>query len=138
MLSRKKNEFCLSLEKIATKVDKHINMKISNVSVCIIHHDEQDADGQYDTHGQEQLKEEIRQLRSRNEDLELEIREVDRRHNLLRCWEYERVDGWTRHLSWEDRPGTFYWYCEETGETQWDGDEDGEVNEPDWWSLASN
>lgn len=86
-----------------------------------------------------QLKKEVQQLRSQNIDLELEIKEVDRRHNLLRCHEYERVEGWTRHLSWEDRPGEFYWYCEETGERQWDGDEDGgEVNEPNWWKMASN
>jgi hypothetical protein len=87
----------------------------------------------------QKLQEEIRLLRSQNIDLELEIKEVDRRHNLLRCHEYERVEGWTRHLSWEDRPGEFYWYCEETGERQWDGDEDGgEVNEPNWWKMASN
>ena len=86
--------------------------------------------------GSETLVNENNRLRSLNETLELEIQEVDRQHQLLRTHQYEEVDGWTRHLSWVDRPGEFYWYCSETGECQWDQGE-GEVNEPNWWSRAS-
>lgn len=86
----------------------------------------------YET-GSETLVNENNRLRSLNETLELEIQEVDRQHQLLRTHQYEEVDGWTRHLSWVDRPGEFYWYCSDTGECQWDQGE-GEVNEPNWWA----
>ena len=108
-------------------------MTVSSVSIYIV----QPQQATTSCSQLQKLEEENLRLRSLNENLESEITEVDHQRLLLRCREYERLDGWTRHLSWEDRPGDFYWYCEETGECHWD-DEDGKVNEPDWWSCSSD
>ncbi len=68
----------------------------------------------------------------RVEELEDEIYWMDHEGGKMRRKEFDRQDGWTKHLSFVDHPGEFYWYNLETGECVWDG-WDGDVNEPNWW-----
>lgn len=65
-------------------------------------------------------------------ELEDEIYWMDHEGGKMRRKEFDRQDGWTKHLSFVDRPGEFYWYNLETGECVWD-DWSGDVNEPNWW-----